>query len=180
MTHYGNAHAHLLTCSSFVWCVLLTMADSECKIHDENHLVQWLSVPIFPVCLQTWSIGALHESFLLKICRTYGMSKQRRMQPGSTMSESSAGETQSISTPSSYIYYDILTSKIPAAQYLELPCKDLKGSTPRIERAWVARSPPYLYLPMIEEKRYIILPSPLVCIQNLNPITIANFYSLWY
>jgi len=79
-----------------------------------------------------------------------------------------------------YIYYDILTSKIPAAQYLELPCKDLKGSTPRIERAWVARSPPYLYLPMIEEKRYIILPSPLVCIQNLNPITIANFYSLWY
>jgi hypothetical protein len=51
------------------------------------------------------------------------------------MSESSAGETQSISTPRSYIYYDILTSKIPAAQYLELPCKDLKGYTPRIERA---------------------------------------------
>ena len=82
-------------------------------------------IPIFPICLQTWSIGASHESCLLKNCRTCGTSEQRRMQSDSTMSESCSRKN------TKYIYshyYNIITSKIAAAQYLDLPCKDLKGS----------------------------------------------------
>ena len=103
---------------------------------------QW--IPIFPICLQTWDIGASHESFPLKNCRTCRTSEQRRMQPGSTMSEScSRRNTKYFHSQFLHLLWHphFKNCCCSAAQYLELPCKDLKGSTPRIERAWVVRSP---------------------------------------